>query len=298
MLENANAGAVVIAAGVARIALTVLLAGLGVWALRRYGPRLQQHLARRMQEAGTSEDESRRRSNTLIRVLERTGVPLIGLVAALMVLAELGLALAPLLLVLGIAGLALGLGARGLVHDLVSGFVLLLENRIRVGDVASAEGISGVVEQINLRTLVLRDLEGTVHVLPNGRARVLSNRTREWAAHVFGVRVGHREDPERIMELLREVGGELRTDPEYAASILSDMELFGIEELGESAMLIQGRIKTLPGKQWAIGRELRRRVKKGFEAHDVQFAPAHGPAGPDREPGPASGTHPRVEPGA
>jgi small conductance mechanosensitive channel len=159
-------------------------------------------------------------------------------------------------------GLAIGFGAQTLVKDLIAGFFLTLENQVRVGDVAVINGVAGLVEEINLRTLVLRDGEGSVHIFPNGSIERLSNRTKDYSYAVVDVGIPYAEDPDRVMEVLREVGASLAGDATLGPSVLEPVEVLGVDAFEETRMIVKARIKTLPQKQWDVGREYRRRVVK------------------------------------
>ena len=171
--------------------------------------------------------------------------------------------------------LAVGFGAQTLVRDVISGFFLIFENHLRVGDVAMIEGTGGIVEAINLRTTVLRDLEGTVHVFPNGSFSRVSNRTKEFSYYVVDVGVAYKEDTDRVCEVLRAVAQDLQRDPAYSPSILAPLEVLGVDAFADSQVTIKVRIKTIPLKQWEVGRELRRRIKQAFDRHGIEIPFPH-----------------------
>ena len=171
----------------------------------------------------------------------------------------------------GIAGLAVGFGAQTLVRDVISGFFLLLEDQVRVGDVAAINGTGGLVEQLNLRTIVLRDSEGTVHVFPNGAITTLANKSKDHSFYVIDLPVSYHQDPDRIVAMLREIGGELQSDPAYGPFILAPLDILGLDAFADWWMVIKLRIKTVPLKQWYVGRELRRRIKKAFDAAGIEM---------------------------
>ena len=195
--------------------------------------------------------------------------------AVLMVLQEFGVDITPLLTAAGISGLAIGFGAQNLVRDVISGFFLILEDQIHVGDVVSVDGTAGLVEAVKLRTIVLRDLSGTVHVVPNGSITTLSNMTKDFSYAVLDVGVAYKEDTDHVVDVLHQVGETLRDDDMFSPSILSPLEVLGVDEFGDSAVSIKIRIKTLPLKQWMIGRELRRRIKKAFDAQGIEIPFPH-----------------------
>ena len=195
--------------------------------------------------------------------------------AVLMILQELGMDITPLLAGAGVASLAVGFGAQNLVRDVISGFFLILEDQVHVGDVVNIEGTGGVVEQVHLRTIVLRDLSGTVHVIPNGAISTLSNLTKDFAYAVIDVGIAYKEDTDHVSDVLRAVGAELQDDPAFADEILAPLEILGVNEFADSAVVIKIRIKTRPIKQWMVGRELRRRIKKTFDAQGIEIPFPH-----------------------
>jgi moderate conductance mechanosensitive channel len=179
--------------------------------------------------------------------------------------------IAPVLTGAGIVGLAVGFGAQTLVRDVISGFFLILEDQVRVGDVAAINGVGGLVEEINLRTIVLRDGEGTVHVFPNGSITTLANRSKDFSFYVVDLGISYREDPDRVAGVLRDLGAELQADPKYGPFILAPLEVFGVDAFADWSVTLKFRIKTMPTKQWEVGRELRRRIKKRFDELGIEI---------------------------
>lgn len=251
-----------------RVLLIAILAYIIIRAAALMIRRFEDDLSR-----GTGLDvvERAKRARTLGGLLSNVVVVGVVALAALMMLRELKVDIVPLLTGAGVAGVALGFGAQTLVRDVIAGFFLILEGQVRVGDVVAVNNVSGLVEAINLRTLVLRDFDGTVHVIPAGTITLLSNRAREFAYAVLTVNVGYESDPDRVIALLKTIGAELQADPAWQPHVLAPIEVTGIESLGDWAVTIQFRIKTPPLKQWDIGRELRRRIKKTFEAEGIRF---------------------------
>jgi small conductance mechanosensitive channel len=190
-------------------------------------------------------------------------------------LKEVGVEIAPFLASAGIVGLAVGFGGQNLVRDVISGFFIILENQIRVGDVAIINGTGGLVQEINFRTIILRDLGGVVHIFPNGGINTLSNLTMEWSAYVFEIGVAYKENTDEVVTILQEVGNELRQDAVFGPVILEDPEIFGVDKLDNSAVIIKGRIKTVPIEQWKVGREFLRRVKQAFDARGIEIPFPH-----------------------
>lgn len=246
----------------------MLLAGIG---LRR----LEQRLLRRGRSADESVTEASKRAETLIRLLRQGIRIMIWVVALLIILRELGVDIAPILASAGILGLAVGFGAQNLVRDVIAGFFIILENQVRLGDVAIINGTGGLVEAINFRTLVLRDLSGTVHVFPNGTITTLSNMTREWSGYVFDIGVAYKEDVDTVIDIIKAVGEELAADEHFGPLIVEPIEVFGLDNFADSAVVIKGRLKTRPIQQWAVGREFRRRLKYAFDARGIEIPFPH-----------------------
>jgi small conductance mechanosensitive channel len=209
---------------------------------------------------------------TLATVTSSVGIFVITFVAALEILSLLGINLGPLLASAGIAGLAIGFGAQTLVKDVINGFFILLENQYDIGDIIRVAGVKGTVEAMNMRSTVLRDEDGTVHVIPNSEIKIVSNATRDWSQVTLRVTVAYNEPSERIVKLLQEIGEELRHDPAFADDIVSDIEVPGIDRVanGEVEYLIQ--VKTRPNQQYRVSRELRRRIKECFQKNNIQTA--------------------------
>ena len=222
-------------------------------------------------DRGAEDYESYARRKTLATVVTTGGIAAIGTVTLMTVLDEIGIPLGPLLATAGIAGLAIGFGAQTLVKDVISGFFILLENQFSIGDVVAAAGVDGAVEEVNLRTTILRDLQGTVHVIPNGEIRVLSNRTKGWARVVLEIGIGYQEDPDRVISILEEVGQELYDDPEFGSYLLEPPTVPGVEAFGDSAVRIRMLARTRPLQQWDLARELRRRIKRRFDREGIEI---------------------------
>ena len=252
----------------ARIILLVLLA----FAANRFAASVIRNAENEIADGDDLKSfERRKRLQTVGGTLRRFFSILIWSAAALMVLRELDVDITPVLTGAGIVGLAVGFGAQTLVKDIISGLFLIAEDQVRLGDVAEINGIGGAVEEINLRTIVLRDLEGTVHTIANGEIRTLANKSKDFSFYVIDIGVGYDDDTDRIVEIVREVARDLMQDPAYASSILEPLEVLGVDAFKASEVTLRFRIKTLPMKQWEVGRELRRRIKKGFEARGVSI---------------------------
>ncbi len=219
--------------------------------------------------------ERRKRTETLARIMETTARVLVLIAAFLMVLKEVGIEIGPLLAGAGILGLAVSFGAQNLVRDIISGFFILLENHMNVGDVVQVAGVAGLVESMGLRVTILRDLEGKVHIIPNGEIKVVTNMTKGWSRAVVEIGVAYKEDVDHVIEVLRRVGDELKNDPEYSGMILEPMEVLGLDSFGDSSVNIKVLFKTEPIKQWTVAREFRRRVKKAFDAEGIEIPFPH-----------------------
>lgn len=225
---------------------------------------LQSHKLRR----GISAKQVR----TLASVITSIGVFIIVFVAALEVMPLFGFELGPLLASAGVAGLAIGFGAQTLVKDFINGFFILLENQYDIGDKIRIAGVQGVVEDMTLRRTVLRDDDGTLHTVPNSNITIVSNTTRDWSKLTMRVVVAYSEASDRITGLLQAIAEEIRHDPVFAADIVGDVELPGIDRVGNGEAEYLMLVKTRPGKQFAVTRELRRRIKESFEKNNVKTA--------------------------
>jgi len=214
--------------------------------------------------------ERLKRARTVSRLAHNAMTVLVMGMATLMVLRELDVDITPVLTGAGIIGLAVGFGAQTLVKDIISGLFLIAENQVRLGDAAEINGISGSVEEINLRTIVLRDVEGAVHHISNGEIRTLANKSKDFSYYVIDIAVGYDDDTDRIAELVRDAARELMQDPVFASSILEPLEILGVDAFKSSEVTLRFRIKTLPLKQGEVGRELRRRIKKTFDANGIR----------------------------
>jgi len=254
-----------------RIVLIIIAAYVGLRLLRLAFNRLETLLIRAAATAEVIPGAATKRIRTLMSVLWTIVVGLIWFVAVLTTLGQIGVNVTPVLAGAGIVGLAIGFGAQNLVKDLVNGFFLILENQVRVGDVAIINGTGGLVEAISFRTIVLRDEAAVVHVFPNGAITTLSNMTKDWSAYVINVNVAYKEDPDRVVDVMRRVAEEMYAEPKYRSAMLEPIEIFGVDGFTESAVTIKARLKTQPLQQFTIGREYRRRLKKAFDAEGIEM---------------------------
>ena len=171
----------------------------------------------------------------------------------------------------GILGLAVGFGAQTLVKDIISGVFVIAEDQVRVGDAAIINGVEGTVEEINLRTIVLRTVEGVVYTISNGDIRTLANRSKDFAYYVITLGIDYDDESDEVVEVARAAAEELQQDPAYGPHILAPLEVFGMEDVTATQVNLRFRIKTLPLKQWDVGRELRRRIKRGLKARGIKL---------------------------
>lgn len=258
--------------------LRILLIATLAYALQRGITLLLQRFERELVSSPSPDSvEHLKRARTLTSLISRVATSFIVAAAILMILDKLRVNIAPVLAGAGILGLAIGFGAQTLVKDVISGFFLILENQIRVGDVAELNGIGGVVEALRLRTVVLRDVQGAAHVIPCGSITKLTNLTKDYAYAVVDAAVSHRNDPDVVLAGATRAGHTLATDPAWADSLHGDIEVLGIESLEETGFRLRMRIRTVPHRQWDVARELRRRVKREFDRLRVDMtAPAAG----------------------
>lgn len=216
-------------------------------------------------------DEDHRRIDTLARVFRYLANVGISVLTGMLVLAELGVSIAPILGAAGIVGIAVGFGAQSLVKDFFTGFVILLENQIRQGDVITVAGRTGVVESVTLRNVRLRDYDGSVHFVPNGMIDVVTNQSMEYSYAVIDLGVAYGERITEVFDAMRESSAALRDDPAFAPKILEDIEIAGVERLADSSVMLRGRIKCVPLSQSLIRREYLRRIKEVFDARGIEI---------------------------
>ncbi len=215
------------------------------------------------------------RAKTLLTVARNALLVVLVVMSTLVILSELGINIAPLLAGAGVLGLAIGFGAQRLVQDVITGVFILMQDLMAVGDVVKLGDRAGLVEAISIRTVRLRDLSGTVHTIPFSAIDTVSNLTRDFSFYVFDLGVAYREDVDEVMEVIRQVGEELRSDPEIGPVILEPLEIFGVDAFGDSAVVIKGRIKTQPIKQWMVGRAFNHRIKKRFDELGIEIPFPH-----------------------
>ncbi|MDP3252924.1 MAG: mechanosensitive ion channel family protein [Hydrogenophaga sp.] len=268
------------AASLTRIVGIILAAWLLIIVLQRAVRTLRERIASRIDDR-----EAAKRAQTLGRVFRYLVAVVVSLVAGMLVLAELGVSVAPILGAAGVVGLAVGFGAQSLVKDYFTGFFLLLENQIRQGDVIKIGDHAGAVEEVTLRYVQLRDYDGNVHYVPNGTISTVINMTRGFSNAVMDIGVAYRENVDDVMEVMREVAAQMRDQPDFMGKIMADLEIAGVESWGDSAVVIRCRFRTLPLEQWGVKREYLRRLKAAFDAKGIEIPFPHLTvyAGQDRE---------------
>jgi small-conductance mechanosensitive channel len=258
-----------------RIVVIVIAAYVATKIIAKWVPRLRARLVEKMMRRAGPDVELEKRAATLGGIFRKTINVSVWLLALAMVLREAGFDIGPILAGAGVVGIAIGFGAQNLVKDVVSGFFLLLENQVRVNDVAIINGTGGLVEAINLRTIVLRGLDGTLHVFTNGSVDTLSNMTYNYSYYVFDIGVAYKEDTDRVVKVLTTIAEEMMQEDEYKSSILEPLEVLGVDKFADSAVIIKVRIKTAPIKQWFVGREMNRRIKRKFDELGIEIPFPH-----------------------
>jgi small-conductance mechanosensitive channel len=212
------------------------------------------------------------RIETLARVFRNTAVIVIFIIAGTLVLGELGISIAPILATAGVAGVAIGFGAQSLIKDFLGGFFLLLDDQVREGDVVQVAGLSGLVEEVTLRYVRLRSFEGHVHFVPNGEIKTVTNRTRGFAHAVIEVGVAYRQDPDEALAIMNEVAEGMRSESAWAAKLPERLEVIGVENLADSAVVLRARLRVVPPiEQWNVRREFLKRLKKAYDARSIEI---------------------------
>lgn len=262
-----------LASGV-RIILIIVIAFVFLKILRVLISRIEKAAVRDSGDFITNA-ELEKRVVTIGNLLNKMAFIAVLLISLMMVLKELGLNIAPIITGAGIIGLAVGFGAQNLVKDIISGFFILLENQIRVGDSAVINGVGGTVEDINLRTIILRDIEGAVHVFSNGSISELANRSKGWSRFVIDLGVAYKEDVNKVMQVLKEIGEEIFNDDYFGGLILEPLDVLGVDNFGSSEVVIKCMLKTQPLKQWEVGREFRKRIKIKFDELNIEIPYPH-----------------------
>jgi small-conductance mechanosensitive channel len=260
--------------GPAIVALRVTLIAVAAWIaaaiLNHMIRALRARIARRLDE-----QEQINRAETIGRVLRYITSVVLSLIAGVLILSELGVAIAPILGAAGVVGLAIGFGAQSLVKDYFTGFFLLLENQLTTGDVVEVGGKAGLVEDVTLRFVRLRDYDGNVHYVPNSQITTVTNMSRGFAQSVVDVGIAYREDVDEVFDVMRGVAHAMRADPVYGAKILEDLEIAGVERWGDSAVQLRCRFRVRPLEQWSVRREFLRRLKRAFDERGIEIPFPH-----------------------
>jgi moderate conductance mechanosensitive channel len=257
------------AASISALHIAVIL--VIAWLLQAVSARLIRLFRRYMAAKSPSPDEQAR-IDTLARVFRNSAAIVIVLVAGMLILGELGISVAPILATAGVAGVAIGFGAQSLIKDYFTGFFLLLDDQVRVGDVIEVAGKSGLVEEVTLRYVRLRDMDGHVHFVPNGEIKLVTNRTRGFATPVVEVGVAYRENIDDVLKVMREVAAQLRADAAWSARIAGDLEVIGVDRWGDSAVVLRARIRVMPPiEQWNVKREYLKRLKAAFDTAGIEI---------------------------
>ncbi len=243
---------------------------VGFLILQRLIKRLQLYIERTFPDQGQVQ-----RVETLMNVFGDFVWVLMAGIGLMTILSQLGIDLAPFLVAAGVGGIAIGFGAQSLVKDVISGFFILLEDQIRVGDVVTIPDVSGLVEDVGLRTIVLRDDSGNVHIVPNGTVNTVTNKTKGFSRYVFHIGVAYRENVDDVMQTLKDIASTFQQDPEFAPDIVEPFEVLGVDELANSAVVIKCRITTKPRRQWRIGREMNRQIKNTFDERGIEMPFPH-----------------------
>ncbi|MEO8977625.1 MAG: mechanosensitive ion channel family protein [Casimicrobiaceae bacterium] len=274
MLHTLNDLGISVWGGPALIALRITLIATVAWiaaAIINRGIRtFRKSIAVRMHES-----EQIKRAETLARVLRYLVSVVLSVIAGVLILSELGVSIAPILGAAGVVGLAIGFGAQSLVKDYFTGFFLLLENQLTTGDVVKIADKAGLVEDVTLRFVRLRDYDGNVHYVPNNLISSVTNMSRGFAYAVVDVGIAYREDTDEVVEIMRAVGRDLRGEPQFRDSITGDLEVAGVDRWDDSAVVIRCRFKVIPLQQWNVKREYLRRLKKAFDAHGIEIPFPH-----------------------
>ena len=244
------------------------------WIMLSLSQKLIPVLRKQLQER-TDDPEQLKRLETLGRVFRYIAAVLITLISGMLVLAELGVSIAPILASAGVIGIAVGFGAQSLIKDYFNGFFLLLEDQVRQGDVVEVAGKGGLVEEVTLRYIRLRDYEGNVHFVPNGIIATVTNRSRSFAYAVINIGIAYRENVEEVFEVMREVAAGMRQDETLGPMILEDIDIAGVDAWADSAVVIRCRFKVQALQQWTVRRAFLLRMKKEFDRRGIEIPFPH-----------------------
>lgn len=251
--------------------LTIVVLGAAAW----FGLQSLLRLVRRALMARAEDPEDDKRIATIIHVIKYVVSVVLVVVVLMLILSNLGISIAPLLGAAGVAGVAIGLAAQGIARDFIRGLSLLIDNQIRVGDSVEIAGKAGVVEEVTMRTVTLRDYEGTVHFIPMGDVHIVTNRSFGYSYALLDVGIGYDADVDQAMQVIREVADELKSAPEFAKLVLEPIEIAGVDRWADSSVVIKSRIKVPPGNAAVVRREMLRRLKKRFDREGIAIPYPH-----------------------
>jgi small-conductance mechanosensitive channel len=251
------------------IALTITLA-LVIW--EGINAAIQRHLERLSRDAKVAQSA---RVRTLLPMLRTALLAVILIFVTLSTLSELGVNVAPLIAGAGVIGIAVGFGSQKLVQDVITGIFLLFEDAVAVGDVVQLGGLSGVVEQLSIRSIKLRAVDGSLHIIPFSAVTSVTNQTRDFAFAVIDVSIDYSEDTDRVAEVLRGIAAEMRQDSRWRPVIRDDLDVMGVDKLGDSGVIMRVRLKTDPAQRWAVAREMNRRIKRRFDELGIDIPYPH-----------------------
>ncbi len=249
----------------------ILVAAAVVWQLATLA--IEHYLAPRGADGSVIERSARAR--TLLPLFRRVVFIALSVVVTLMILAEVGISIGPLLASAGVIGLAVGFGAQKLVQDVITGGFILFEDAIAVGDVVNVAGTGGLVESISIRTIRLRDLGGNLHTIPFSAVETVTNMTKDFSYYLLDVGIAYREDTDQVTEVIKDIVEEMRAEPEFASKILEPLDVLGVDQFADSAVIIKARIKTRPIQQWSVGRAFNRRMKRRFDELGIEIPFPH-----------------------
>ena len=252
-----------------RLVTIVLIIIAGIVVAELFSIAVENHMQRH--KTDYSDISRRSRARTLLPLLKNVVRVALGTIIILLILAELGIEIGPLLAAAGVVGVAIGFGAQTLVKDIITGIFILIEDTIAVGDVVDLEGNSGVVEGMTIRSVRLRDAAGTVHTIPFSAITKVMNMTRDFSYAVFDINIAYDQDIQQVIDVVQAIGAEMRKDPKFARDILEPIEIQGVDRFADSAVVIKARIKTKPIRQWEIGRAFNWRLKTAFDAAGIEI---------------------------
>jgi small-conductance mechanosensitive channel len=256
-----------------RISVIVIIAVVYSWVLTLL---IRKAVRIRLPDAlWQTKEEAAERAGALASVLVRIMYMVVWIVASLMILSELHVDIIPILTTVGLGAVAVGLAAQHVIRDYLNGFFILIEDWYRVGEIIVIAGTGGKVEQVNLRRTVLRDLNGTLHIFPNGKVECVSNMTRDSARINLDVSVAYKENLDHVFKVINEVGQQMIDDENWGQDLLTVPKVERVHKLGDSGVEIKIMADTKPLEQWALAGELRRRIKNRFDEEGIEIPFPH-----------------------